>query len=198
MEETWRPIKGHRDRYEVSSLGNVRSLDVTIVQPAKCGSTATHTYRGKLLKPNRHGNGYLFVNLAGKQVSVHRLVATAFIPNPMGKEQVNHKDGNKANNTVDNLEWCTASENTRHAVQNGLIDFRSERHLTAARKQIQKLIQGNKKRILQYDQNGSFIASFESIAEASRQTGINATHISLCAKGKHRHSGGYVWRYADE
>lgn len=80
-------------------------------------------YSGKLditLKPRKNSNGYLVVTLDGQQLLIHRLVALHFIPNPYGYPQVNHKDGNKENNKVTNLEWCSAEQNIQHALQNNL------------------------------------------------------------------------------
>lgn len=75
---------------------------------------------GKVVKPQPNGKGYLRVSIGGKLQFVHRLVAEKYIPNPQNKEQVNHKDGNKWNNSVDNLEWTTNDENRKHAVKNRL------------------------------------------------------------------------------
>jgi hypothetical protein len=193
--EHWKPIEGYKNRYLVSDKGRVRSLDITIEQGAKNGSRAKHTYKGKILKPIKHSNGYMFVECANKILSVHRLVAEAFIPKEDGRPFVNHKDGNKANNAVANLEWCDANENMRHAFDNNLIRTRTAARRIAWQKNIAKATEKNKKRILQMD-GGVVIGAFDSIIEASRQTGCNATHISLCAKGKHKTCGGFVWRYA--
>ena len=105
-EEVWKPIKGYEHKYEVSNLGNVRSLDYN------------NTGTIKILKPQRRthtGNDYLFVNFSGKMKFIHRLVAQAFIDNPNNKPCINHIDGNKQNNTLDNLEWCTYQENENHS-----------------------------------------------------------------------------------
>lgn len=102
MIEEWRQIPGFEDAYEVSSLGSVRNS------------------RGRILKSWLQSKGYEQVHLFGKNVSVHRLVATAFLGSPNDAEQVNHKDGVKTNNAVGNLEWCTAQENVRHAKVSGL------------------------------------------------------------------------------
>lgn len=138
MNEVWLPVQGYEGAYEVSNLGRVRSLVRTIVQPAKNGSVATHTYGGKVLSPVKQSNGYLTVNLCGRLHTVHRIVARAFVSNPDDMPQVNHIDGNKANNHADNLEWCTASQNTRHAVAMGLCNFKTERHMATARQNIKK------------------------------------------------------------
>lgn len=93
---------------------------------SSCGKIKRNS-SGKILKTHRHKNGYEVINIkpngrgSGKTLKIHRVVATAFIPNPLNKPQVNHKDGNKTNNNVSNLEWATPSENVKHAYDNGLI-----------------------------------------------------------------------------
>lgn len=116
----WRLIKNY-DNYKVSSDGEIKSVSgICFVQ----GNY--HEYkRNRLQKPHENKFGYLRVSLSinnsPKEFLIHRLVAGAFIENPLNKPCVNHKDGNKHNNSVNNLEWCTYSENTRHAISTGLL-----------------------------------------------------------------------------
>lgn len=116
MTEKWKDIKGYEGLYQVSDLGRVRSLD----REDRLGRFKL----GKIKAPCDNGRGYLCVNLKKdskqKNKSVHRLVAEAFLPNPDNLPEINHKDGNKANNQVSNLEWCTRSENAKHAFKTGL------------------------------------------------------------------------------
>ena len=112
MEEIWKPIKGYEGLYEVSNLGRVKSLK------------RWHHPRENILKNKFTTDGYyetaLLKNGKYKYIRTHRIVAQTFIPNEMNKKEVNHKDGNKLNNCVDNLEWVTSSENQKHAYKLGL------------------------------------------------------------------------------
>lgn len=117
--EEWKQIDGFYN-YEVSSFGNVRLKDTY-----RKTVTGTRLYKGKIIATSEQKNGYLTVNMKNdssvwKTVSVHRLVAKTFIPNPENKREVNHVDGDKTNNNVSNLEWATAGENQRHARKLGL------------------------------------------------------------------------------
>lgn len=108
QEEIWKPIEGYEGRYEISNLGRVKSF-----------------YREEtILKPTTSFNGYyrlsIRINKTRKTIKVHRLVAKAFIPNPNNYPQVNHIDGNKKNNNLNNLEWCNSKMNIRHAYEIGL------------------------------------------------------------------------------
>lgn len=117
--EVWRGIGDYKGFYEVSNLGRVRSLSRVVAH--KDG--AIHKYPSRIIRPYiSKGYHYVQLHIKGSYVhkTVHRLVAEAFISNPMNLPQVNHKDGNKANNDVSNLEWCTASENEKHAYRIGL------------------------------------------------------------------------------
>lgn len=118
--EIWKAIIGYEGFYEISNKGRVRSLDRTVYFRNNKGK---RKYIGKIIKP-KYRNGYQFVNLYKnkhcKTCSVHRLVALHFIPNPNNYELINHKDGIKSNNKVENLEWCDYAYNYKHAIENRL------------------------------------------------------------------------------
>lgn len=108
MEE-WRSIQGYEGLYEVSSYGRVKSLE-----RYKSNNGGIQLLKEKILRPHNTKKGYLTVQLRNKRFTVHRLVAQAFIPNPDNLPQVNHKDEDKTNNNVTNLEWCTAKYNSNY------------------------------------------------------------------------------------
>lgn len=118
--ELWKDINGFEGLYQVSSLGNVKSIERSV----RYSDGRVYRYEEKLLKPCLDNQSYRFVNLYrtnGKRViRIHRLVAIVFIPNPENKPEVNHKIGDKSNNTIANLEWATRNENQSHAVKNKL------------------------------------------------------------------------------
>lgn len=118
QNEIWKDVIGYEGLYKVSNLGRVRSLD-RVREEIHRGTLCRKTYPGKILNPTIMPRQYTRITLANggknKHVCVHRIVLEAFVPQPADKPIVNHKDGNKGNNRVDNLEWCTSHENSLHA-----------------------------------------------------------------------------------
>lgn len=130
-------------------------------------------------------NGYLVVGLLNKQYRVHRLVVQAFIPNPNNLPQVNHKDGNKLNNNVNNLEWCTAKENIRHSWENSLSHKRFGKD------------NDKTKSIVQYDLNGNIVKIWEDPNEIEKKLGIKKNSIQKSISKKYNQSFGYKWGYKE-
>lgn len=161
MEEVWKGIKNFEHLYEVSNFGNVR------------------TKSGKHLK-GQDDKGYRKIVLTKNRkryfVFVHRLVAEAFIPNPLNYPIINHKDECPSNNCAENLEWCTCKYNTNYGT---CIQRRSINH---------------HKPICQYYEN-ILVRKWGSIKEAGEQLHIDNSSITKAAKGKRKTAGGYYWRY---
>lgn len=191
-KEIWADIKGYEGYYQVSNLGNIRSLDRIIT--FKNGTK--QFFKGKILKQKLDKHGYLRVTLSKNNhlclKQVHRLVAIAFIPNPENKPTVNHKKGIKTDNRSTELEWATYQEQTQHAIKTGLINFETRVYVNSCEQAIKK----TRKPIIQYDLQGKFIAKYIGVNEAQRITHIN--NISRCLTGKKKQVGGYIWRYAEE
>lgn len=117
-KEVWKDIEGYEGLYQISNLGRVKSL------PKIRGRTLVEE---RILSPVLGNRGYkmimLYKNNGNKRFSIHRLIAKAFIPNISNKPYINHKDGNKLNNSIENLEWCTCRENIIHALNMGLMNY---------------------------------------------------------------------------
>lgn len=171
MNEQWKTIKGYEGKYEVSNKGKVRSFLQNKI---------------KELRINHDRSGYctvvLYKDNSCKTVKVHRLVAQAFLENPLSLPCVNHKNEIKTDNRVENLEYCTVGYNNRYG------------------KRIEKMIKSKYKAVVQYDTNGNKIAEYESVLDAELKTGISHQNISKCClKRKHfKTAGGFVWKYAKE
>ena len=158
MIEVYKDIPGYESLYQVSNLGNVKSL--------KFGKEV-------ILSPGMRNDGYLLVNLwkngEKKGFLVHRLVAQAFIPNPFNYPVINHKDHNRQNNNVENLEWCTAQYNVEYS---------------------------RAKPVGQYSlDDGKLIFTWKSLAELYRYSKYNPSCISKCCRGLLPSAYGYKWRY---
>lgn len=175
MEEIWKPIEGYEGKYEISNYGRVKSYAQYI--------------NGRIIKGCHDGKGYVYVKLyyisgKHKMFKVHRLVATHFIPNPNNYPQVNHKDENKDNNHVDNLEWCDNDYNNHYGTRSKRIAI-SNRCCPTTSKKICSI--GNNNQIKYYD----------SIGEAERITGVSHSNIIKVLKNQRFSAGGYLWSYCD-
>lgn len=173
MKEIWKDIENYEGLYQVSNLGRIKSFprNGTIKQE-------------RILKQTIDNNGYLIVGLhknnKAKKVCVHWLVANAFIPKKETDEVINHIDGNKLNNTLNNLERCTQSHNVKESIRLGL------------------QIPYNEKPVIQYDLQGNFVKEWKSGSEAGRQLNISQSNISACCRGLRRQANGFVWKFKEE
>lgn len=178
--EIWKDIVGYEGLYEVSSFGNVRSVDRTVFCNGKGGYT--RKLKGQMIKIQKGNNGYLSVVLSKdgkiKRYLVHRLVAEAFIPNPEGKETVNHKDEDRYNNCVDNLEWMTKQDNCNYGTRNIRVGQKQGKPVECI-------------------ETGEV---FFSGVEAQRQTGIHCNQINGVCNGRKSYytAGGYHWKFVED
>lgn len=185
MEERWIEVDGFPG-YEVSDHGSVRSIDRII---ERTGWTSLRV-KGRVLAQHRDRRGYPMVALYNrgyrKFIRVHRLVALAFIQNPEHKRTVNHIDGDKSNNNLNNLEWATDSENIIHAVKNGLMVF-----TMGAEKY-------NSRAVYMLDDDLNILKRYECIRDAERDTGAPNQNISKACKGKLNRVCGHKWMYVGD
>lgn len=194
MKEIWKDIKGYEGLYQVSNLGNIKSLEKECNASNQFGCKFKVKKKEKILKQHINKFGYkrvtLYKDLKSKNYQVHRLVAEAFITNIDNLSQINHKDENKTNNNVDNLEWCSCSYNINYGKRNKIVSNKLKQHirtkehclnLSKARKgQFTKLQQEAHKK-----QNHKIIYDgiiYESIRYAERQTGISRYLIKKSGK----------------
>ncbi len=161
-----------KDGYIITTTGKIYSLK-----------------RKKMLKPWENDKGYLVVglydNVGMKNLKVHRLVAEAFIPNPNNYPQINHKDENKENNNVENLEWCDSKYNINYGNHNQRVSITKKGKIPKS---------NPPKTVYQYTLDGELVKIWSSISECSRN-GFTISHISLCCNGKEKTYKGYKWSF---
>ena len=192
MIEIWKDVKGYEGLYQVSNHGKVKSVK------RKGKNGRYYGGKTKILTPSKSG-GYLTVGLSkgsfSKTYLVHRLVADVFIPNPLNKKEINHIDGDKHNNNIDNLEWNTRLENMRHAKTHNLLKpKKGKEHYLFQR---YGSTHHNAKKIVQLDLCDNIIKIWECGADIERELGIPKSNICKCCKGERKKASGYKWRYIE-
>lgn len=182
MEEIWKDVPCFEGKYQVSSLGRLKRY---------------HNGKYVIMAARHRGHSYLGVTLTKnefkKDFYIHRLVAEVFIPNPNGLPQVNHKDFNKENNTIDNLEWCTGPENVKHYLEHG--KRKKQKGRKKGYKNHKRCSCKGRKAINQYSLDGTLIKKWECAGQIQKELGIWHSNITDCCKGVSKQSHGYVWSY---
>lgn len=184
LNEIWRDIKGYESYYQVSNFGRIKSLERY--------DALGHHLKEFIMKPT-YSSRYLRVSLSKnsfqKLLSVHRLVAEAFIPNPNNLPCVNHKDENRCNNFVyidengnyvpelSNLEWCTQKHNANWGKRNS------------------KISKSKYKTILQFDLQGNFIKEWPSAMQLHKELNYSVASISQCCRGKQKTAYSFIWKF---
>lgn len=167
-KEIWKDIDGYNGLYQVSNLGNVKSVE----RFRKSKNNSIAPVQERLLKCKTDKDGYLEYTLSkdGKMKSykAHRLVAMAFIPNPNKSPVINHKNKLKNDNRVENLEWCTVQYNTEYSCA---------------------------KPVLQFTKDGKLVRKWESAVIAEQELGINKVSIRFCCNGKYKTAGDFIWKH---
>ena len=168
--EVWKDIEGYEGHYSISNHGRIRNAKT-----------------GRLRTVNPRGDGYctivLYKENKAKNLYIHRLVLSHF-SDEQENETVNHVDGDKQNNHIDNLEWLSYRDNNIHAIENGLNSSK------------QRMNNKNSIKVAQYDLGGDLIKEYPSMRQAERETGISASEISAGVKKGWKY-GGFIWRLAD-
>ena len=178
MEEIWKTIEDYPN-YMVSNLGNVKALNYN------------KTGEEKILKTSHNNGGYhsltLSKNNKKKQITVHKLVAEAFIPNPENKPCIDHINTDRTDNRAENLRWVTYQENQNNpkTIVNHSVAVKGNKNPMA-------------KEILQYTLTNEFIKSWDCSMDVQRELGINNANIIQCCKGKRKTTGGYKWVYGNK
>lgn len=175
-KEIWRDIPEYEELYQISNLGRVKSLERRVIT---CDGV-TRNMTEKILKPCLHRGYYSIILRKNKKIKyygVHQLVAKAFIPNPNNLPYINHKDENKANNHVENLEWCTAQYNINYGTHN------ERQALTKS------------KTVYQYSLDKVLLNVWKSTHDVHRKLGYAQGNIARCCRGESKTSNGYIWSY---
>ena len=165
-EEIWCPIKGYEGLYEVSDKGRVKSVGYG---------------KERIMKLSRDKDGYLIVGLCKngeqKKCKVHRIVAQTFTPNPDNLPEVNHKDENKENNSVQNLEWCDRKYNYNYGTR------------------IQRISEKHSKPVLQFTKDGEFVKEWKSARDVKITLNYSQGNISSCCTGKLKSAYNFIWKF---
>lgn len=185
FDEEWQDIDGFEGLYQVSNLGRIKSCDRIVEKRYKNGIIVKCPIKEKILNQHMNNKGYsiicLYKNGKSYHKLTHRLVAENFIPNPNEYLEVNHKDENKHNNIVDNLEWCNRRYNNNYGKQ--------------SKEGRRKSSNCRMKKVCQWDLNGNLINIFDGIRIAEEKTSIDNRNICKSCKNNTKTAGGYKWTY---
>lgn len=191
LYEDWRYVPGFEGIYLISNRGRIQSL------PRNFSDTIGRQWKvkGRALRTKTDKNGYVKITLCKNLTlitkTVHRLVALAFIPNPLNLKEVNHIDGDKSNNCNYNLEWSSRSGNIKHAFDKGLKKPSQPYSITPLIKH------SSSKPIYQLDKDGGIIKEWTSAFRCAKELNIIGTNITACLKGKQTHVKGYRFKYVE-